>query len=310
MMRVFNIFLIVLCLDALLFGQASKDTLHNDIILRTYIVQEQVPLNRNVIYHVELQWEGPLTRYRISDIGEPVATNLVSNGNGSSNKISTNAEGRTVSTKIITYYFKPVEMGMAYIDGVTIKYEDLFTNQQESLLSGRIGVKIIEPLPDPGEGMDMVKTLSLVLILAAVGASIYFFLQYRKRKEEVLAKSMLDRKEILEDKYLRLLKETVHYKVESIKESVGDLSRLLSSYFLERYQINMTGLSGDKLGEQLKDKRLNEESVLRIIDFYERTEKVKFAGEGIDESDFHRLYDTVELVLEHQKSKRTEKEEV
>jgi hypothetical protein len=305
-MRVLYTILLFACFFVPVFGQASD----NDIILRTYIEQEQVPLNRNVIYHVELQWQGPLTRYKISDIGEPIATNLVSNGNGSSNKIGTDAEGSTVSTKIITYYFKPVEIGMAYIDGVTIKYEDLINNRQESLLSGRIGVKIIEPLPEPGEGIGFSKVLYLLLILVVIGASIYFFLQYKKRKEEALARSLLDTKEILEDKYLRLLKGTIHYKVESIKESVGDLSRLLSSYFFERYQINLTGLSGDKLAEQLKDKNLNEETVGRIIDFYERTERVKFAGEGIDESEFHRLYDTVELVLEHQKLEHTGKEGV
>jgi hypothetical protein len=310
MMRFLFSLVQIISLSMLCIGQTSEDTLHNDIVLRTYIEQEQVPLNRNVIYHVELKWEGPLTRYRISDIGEPMATNLIANGNGSSNKINTDLEGRTVSTKIITYYFKPVEIGMGYIDGVTIKYEDMFTNRQESLLSGRIGVKIIEPVPEPGDGIKISKVLYLFLIIIGIGAGIYFVLQYRKRKEDDYTKSLLDKKESFEDRYLRLMKETIHYKVESIKESVGDLNRLLSSYFLERYQINITGLNMDKITEQLNEKKLDPESVDRIKEFYERTEKVKFAGEGIDESEFHRLYDTVELVLEHQKSQNSEKEGV
>jgi len=92
------------------------------------------------------------------------------------------------------------------------------------------------------------------------------------------------------------------------KESVGDLSRLFSGYFLERLQLNVSGMSGDKLITQLQDKSLIPATIERIKDFFERTEQVKFAGEGIDESEFHRLYDTVELVLEHQKSQYIEKE--
>jgi hypothetical protein len=36
---------------------------------------------------------------------------------------------------------------------------------------------------------------------------------------------------------------------------------------------------------------------------------VKFAGEAITESEFHRLFDTVELILEKQKEVFVEKEE-
>ena len=38
----------------------------------------------------------------------------------------------------------------------------------------------------------------------------------------------------------------------------------------------------------------------RIKDFYAKSNLVKFAGEMVDDSEFHRLYDTIELVLENQ----------
>jgi hypothetical protein len=306
MMRICNFVLITIAMFVPALAQTIADTLHNDITLRTYIEKDAVPLNREVVYHVALQWEGPLTRYKISHIGEPVTTNLVASGNGSSNKINPDAEGRTISTKIITYYFKPIEMGMAYIDGVTIKYTDLFTDRQESLLSGRIGVKIIEPIPESNGGIGRFKLLYILLASCLIIGGVWIALRYKKRRDEAYARSLLDQKESPEEKYLRLLKETIHYRVEGIKESVGDLSRLLSGYFLERYRLNITGLSGEKYTTELKDKVKDEETVARIKDFYERTEKVKFAGEGIDESEFHRLYDTVELVLEHQKLQHTE----
>ena len=302
--------LILIHLSLTGFGQSGADTLENDIVLYTHIEQDQVPLNRNVIYHVQLQWEGPLTRFRINDIGEPVTTNLIANGNGSSNKIGSDSQGRTISTKTITYYFKPVEIDMAYIDGVTIKYEDMLNEHQESLLSGRIGVKIIEPVPEPGAGISLSNIIYFILIAAVIATGLYFVLQYRRRKQEAYTKSLLNKKETLESKYIRLLKDTIHLNVDGIKESVGELSRLLSGYFLERYQMNITGMNSNLLLEHLNEKINDPETVERIIDFYNRTEKVKFAGEGIDESEFHRLYDTVELVLEYQKSQYAEKEEV
>jgi hypothetical protein len=306
MMRIFICILLAACLFVPGWAQTMADTLYNDIDLRTYIEQEAVPLNREVVYHVQLQWEGPLTRYKISNIGEPITTNLIANGNGSSNRINPGSEGRTLSTKIITYYFKPVEMGMAYIDGVTIKYIDQFTGREESLLSGRIGVKIIEPIAETGDGIARSKILYFILVLCIIGGGILIGIRYKKRRDEAYTQSLLNKKETLEEKYLRLLKETIHYRVEGIKESVGDLSRLLSGYFMERYRLNITGSSGEKLIAELQDKLQHQDTTERIVDFYERTEKVKFAGEGIDESEFHRMYDTVELVLEHQKSQHTE----
>ena len=133
------------------FSQSADDTGQSEIQLRTYIEQENIPLNREVIFHIELSWPGDLSRYKISEIVEPTVTNLTTRGSGSSNKVRTDGDGKLKSIKEITFYFRPLEMGMAYIDGVIINYQDTATQKDESLISSRIGVKIIEPLPEPSQ---------------------------------------------------------------------------------------------------------------------------------------------------------------
>jgi hypothetical protein len=60
------------------------------------------------------------------------------------------------------------------------------------------------------------------------------------------------------------------------------------------------GVSTNDLIEILMDKDLPDETIARIKDFYPRADMVKFAAENVDISEFHRLYDTVELVIENQ----------
>ena len=113
------------------FSQSVTDSLESEIRLRTYVESENIPLNREVVYHIELRWQGDLSRYRISEIVEPAVTNLVTRGSGSSNKVRTSANGELISIKEITFYFRPLEMGMAYIDGVIIRYNDTLKDKEE-----------------------------------------------------------------------------------------------------------------------------------------------------------------------------------
>lgn len=129
-----------------LFSQSNQDTSISDISLRTFVENESIALNREVVYIVQLKWQGELSRYKISEILDPDVTNLLIRGSGSSNKVTSNSEGKEISTKEIIYYFKPIEMGMGYINGITIRYEDTYTDKQESLIASRISVKIIDPI--------------------------------------------------------------------------------------------------------------------------------------------------------------------
>ena len=75
---------------------------------------------------------------------------------------------------------------------------------------------------------------------------------------------------------------------------------------MERYHFSVSNLSANDLLDILKEKKLSEESLSRINDYYSKANLVRFAGEAIEDSEFHRLYDSVELLLENQKREITE----
>ena len=160
----FGLFL-CLILSSSIFSQSNQDTSVSDISLLTYVENESVALNREVVYIVQLSWQGELSRYKISDVLDPDVTNLIVRGSGSSNKVITNSDGKEISTKRITFYFRPVEMGMAYINGVTIRYKDTLLDQNESLLAGRISVKIIDPIPGNSSNNILQYVIYAIMIL-------------------------------------------------------------------------------------------------------------------------------------------------
>jgi hypothetical protein len=302
-----KISLLILCsFISLSFSQSVSDSLRNEIKLRTYIENENVPLNREVVYHIELRWKGDLSRYKISEILEPTITNLTTRGSGSSNKVRTDQDGQLISVKEITFYFNPLEIGMAYIDGVTIRYTDQINNNDESLISSRIGVKIVEPLPEPSDSVIPSELIVGFFVLILSALIFYMYLHYRKKKKEAEELALSEIKESLEEKYLRLLKETIHINTDNVKDSLNDLTHLLNGYISERYNIPASNLSLDDLMNVLNDKDLSEENSTRINDYYSKANLVKFAGEGVEDGEFHRLYDAVELFLENQKTETTE----
>lgn len=296
-----SIFLFIIMLPLIGFTQSHFDTTRSDIILRTYVENETVPLNRELVFHVELQWKGDLSKYKISEVPEPMVINLTMRGSGSSNKVNSVSDGTTYSIKRRTFYFRPMEIGMAYVEGVKIKYADTILKREEFLISERIGVKIIDPLPEPGEMKIPSHVLIILVGVFILSITLFFYLRYQKRKKEEQARAQSEVKETVEEKYIRLLKETVHFNTDNIKDSLIDLSNLLSGYISERYNIHTSSISTDQLIKALVEKEISEETIARIKDLYKTANLVKFAGETVNDADFHRLYDTVELILENQK---------
>jgi hypothetical protein len=138
------------------------------------------------------------------------------------------------------------------------------------------------------------------------GFILYFYFHYRRKQKEAAEKARFEIKETVEEKYLRLLKETIHINTDNVRDSLNDLTHLLNGYLSERYHFPVSNLSTNDLLDILKEKELSEEALSRINDYYTKANLVKFAGEAVEDSEFHRLYDTVELLLENQKNITTE----
>jgi len=274
----------------------AADSLQTQIQLRTFLEQEKVPLNKEVVYQVELSWQGPLNRYHIQKIGEPTVSNLKLRGSGSSNRFFVDSTGRPHSLKRITYYFTPVEIGMAYIDGVTIQYEDTRLGQHESLLSQRVGVTITEPLPQPGQGMSAAKLVVLSLVFLFLITLAYFIWRYFKIRKEAQAEE--DTAAVtLEENYLNELKNTVQLGSASADRQFDALTALLFRYLKERLQLSGAALSAE-IEQKIQTYLPDDDIAQKLKTLLERSELSKFARESVSENELHMFYDTTELFLQ------------
>jgi hypothetical protein len=302
------VYVIYLFLLNSLFAQSHQDTSVSDISLRTYVENESVPLNREVVYVVQLTWHGELSRYKISEVLDPDVTNLIVRGSGSSNKVITSTVGKEISTKKITFYFKPIEMGMAYINGITIRYDDTLLDKKESLLASRISVKIIDSIRDNSSN-NFFQYFIYIVALFIVGLGIYLFVLYNKRKKENVLKELENIKETIEEKYLRLLKETIHLAGNNYKEKLHDLTHLIIGYYSEKYSISLSSMSTIDMLKYFEEKEMEQTTYSKIIEFMSKSDLIRFAGNAITESEFHQLYDNVEWILEKNKNDKPEKED-
>ncbi len=182
-MRSYIIIFLITILMTIPCAQPVSDSLRSDIQLRTFIESDNVPLNREVVYHVELRWQGDLNKYQVKEIQEPALINLSTRGSGSSNKVHTTPGGDVQSVKRITFYLIPGEIGMSYIDGLTIRYTDSASGKDASLISSRIGIKIVEPVPEPGSSPWIDFLMWGVILIVVAGGFLYIFNRYQKNKE-------------------------------------------------------------------------------------------------------------------------------
>jgi hypothetical protein len=283
--------LLLFLLSSFLFAQ--NDSLSSEISLKTYLEEDSVPLNQEVVYHVELSWEGDLSRFSIGEIGEPVITNLSLRGSGSSNRITTSKNGKPLSIKRVTYYLKPLSIGMAYIDGLSIQYKENSSAKSETLFAQRIGVKIIDPVASDKDAFMPGTILLWILLIGFLAALAYFIFRYMQRRPKQEADAP---QQSIEEKYLELQSETIHIANRASKENISDMSKLLAGYISEKFAIT-DKVDMPVIKEKLAHLKIEEELIQKISQMYEKAELARFAGEQVDIAEMHMFFDTIEHIL-------------
>ncbi len=272
---------------------AQTDSISSQINLKTILENENVPLNQEIVYHVELSWQGDLDRYKISDIGDPVISNLTLRGSGSSNQLITDPQGNPKSIRRVTYYFKAIEIGMAYIDGLTIQYTDIILDKGETLIAQRIGVKIGPPLENSNDDY-LSGTIILWAMLTGFVLIVAFFVFRYLQRRKVVEKEAPEL--TLEEKYIRLLTDTIHLANGATKANISALTKLLNSYIAEKFSIPGS-VDSNIVKDRLAQLKVSEEIIGKIEIMHSKAELASFAGEKIDLADLHMFYDTIEQVL-------------
>jgi hypothetical protein len=317
-MNISNIYksipVIIICLFYAVNAQQADSLstgLGQNITLNAYVEQSKVPQNRPVILHVELSWPGRLNRYQIEPVSQPMLTNLLLEGSGSENRLITEEDGSLKSLKAVTYRFRPLEMGMAYIDGIVIKYTDHESGEEDRLISQRIMVEITEPLPE--EGGNQLKALSyIVLFVILFGVVAYFLFQFVKKRRMIREDGVPAVS--LPETYLNRLAQEVDPRGTNLAEMIQRLSRIFKEYLENDFHIRIRELSTRELIARLNGLELEDTDKNNLSAVFEKLDQIKFARKDIDPAEFTNIYGTIEGFLLKRKQKlemlqMTEKEE-
>jgi hypothetical protein len=264
------------------------------IQLNTFVESSEVPLNRKVKYHVELSWIGDLSRVRIKPVEQPILTNLLLEGSGSSNKLEPLSDGGFRAVKTITYQFKPVEMGMAYVEGIIIKYEDTVTGAQDELQAQRIMIEIIDSIAE-GSGGGVKAIIYIVLLIIFFGACAYFMARYinkRKMNAEAPPQDIC-----LAQEYLTRISQDVDPKSTNLSEMTSRLSIIFREYLSRDFHLAAREASSQEIIEQLEIKQFDETDLTTMKELFEKFDLIKFAREPVDPAEFSNIYGTIEAFL-------------
>lgn len=292
--------LLIISLSPAAAADSTGASAARQIQLNAYVENSRVPLNRPVVFHVEVSWPGNLSDYQIEPLSQPVLTNLLLEGSGSENRLDPLGAGKYRAVKSITYRFKPLEMGMAYIDGIVVKYTDKATGQQDQLTSQRIMVEIVDPLPEadgPRTGLFIYGIL-LALFFGIVFYSV--FLYFRKRRA---ARSGNLPVTSLPEIFLNRLGQEVDPRGTNLAEMTQKLSRIFREYLDQDFGIPARELSTDEIVERFAQMALEEEEKDKIADVLRRLDLIKFAGKNVDPAEFTTIYGTIETFLIKRKNR-------
>jgi hypothetical protein len=264
------------------------------VSLSAAVEPKVVPLNRNLILRIEVCWEGDLDRIGIGQVTEPVLANLEIIGSGASNRVVALASGQR-AIKEVVYTLRPKSLGMAYIEPVTLSYEDRSTQKVDNLKTQRLAVEIAVAVPDEkghiGAWLLWVGG-GVALLLTAAGLA--WGQVRRKKRTQVAAEPATSPEEC----FLAELRSEGGSQPASTAEGFARLSRLLRRYLAAKYGLRALEETTPELIAELPGIGLDEDLVPRCESLLNMADAVKFSRQEAPPSEFELAYTTVETLLE------------
>jgi hypothetical protein len=279
-------------------GQTDDHSMESGIRLEAFVDQTSVPLNRTIKFTIRLQWQGNLDRYDIHHFDNPIVENLEIIGNASANKVG-EENGQAMAVQEYEYTLKPKSMGMGYVEGMIINYTDVTNNKEFRLITQRMEVKAIDPLPEPGS-KKWVLYLALILLASAAMAVLFIIIKKKKAAASLKKQEAATVQISLEEQFLLTLKNEVNLADPDLDldASYGQVSRLLRRFLNQKF--NIAGLEATTVDvlRSLEQIKVDDRFISDIRDVLTSADLVKFSGTSIERSEFERCYTLVEALLQ------------
>jgi hypothetical protein len=264
---------------------------------------EEIALNRLAVYTLKLKWQGRLSDIEFDPPESPQLSNFKIAGSSSSNWVGVE-NGQPISIKTFEYSLRPEGLGMGYVEGMRVSYLDKGNGEKHSLYTSRVGIKVVDPLPEPDEA-PLGLALTLGLLLCAILVVLIFQFEARAKKKEA-ARWAAEAEKPLEQEFVEELKTTVDINTTDLKEAFAALSKLLRRYLNRRYAIPAQGISTPEVVAAFRPAAASEEQAAQIEEILQTCDLFKFSGEAGEPSRLARVYALTENFLQSNLNRRTD----
>lgn len=267
-----------------------------DIKISTRVDRTTVPLNRTLLLHISLTWQGDPDRYEILDFENPALTNFEIIGTATSNKTEI-VNNKTYTRRDYEFTLKPRELGMGYVEGVIVKYKNRATGKEQSLITQRISLKVTDPVPESHSATHWPPAVLYAALLIIFVGILWFFLVYRKSKKPAME---IEETPPIEETYLKSLKELIDFNNPDLKNGFSQLSKLLRNYLSEKFNLPAKKATTQELIQQMTHQEMDEKLVYQTKEVLSVADEIKFAGGSGSREELEKIYGIVESILEHQ----------
>lgn len=291
-------FILFLSISGLAVAQDSvkvaKQALPEEIKVSTRVDRTSVPLNRTLTLHVSLTWQGDPDRYEISDFENPALTNFQITGTATSNKTEI-VHGKVYTRRDYEFTLKPRELGMGYVEGVIIKYKDRTTGKENTLVTQRIGLKVIDPIRESHSASHWPVEVLYVAFLIILAGILWFFLIYRKSKKSI---PEIEETPPIEETYSKKLKKIIDFDNPDLKGGFSELSKLLRNYLSEKFNLPAKQATTQELLTEMTARELDEKLISQTREVLGVADEIKFSGGSGSREELEKIYGSVESVFE------------
>ena len=268
---------------------AVQEEKNSQITISASVTQTQVPFNRTLTLTVTISWIGSSQRYDSINFDNPAFTNFEIVGTSTTSRTETDQVFKDYS-----YTLKPVELGMGYIESVVVKVRDNILDKEETLVTQRIPVEVIDPVPEPGEKNYNWLIYTLIFMVVVFGMGWVFWRKKRNRNQE----AEQEPQQPIELLYLNELKEQFNLDQPNLSEDFTKLSKLFRRYLTEGFGIRALEATTDELGRALSDTPLEENQITSIREILIRSDEIKFSGVNGSPEELNRFYTLFEGIIE------------
>ncbi len=286
---------LILLINLCLFASEQGKNIKEEISITASTNQTTIPLNRTVDFSITVRWKGGQERYSVEDFDNPNLTDFEIVSTSSSNIVE-DVDGIQYSKKIFSYTLKPIELGMGYVDGVFLKYTDNQTQESNTIVTKRIGIKIIKPIKEVDYSYIIYAVLSFFVVTAAAFSIVFAVKRKRRIERERLEK---EKKVVdLESQYLQIIQNYKPDAAGDLNKFLNEISQALNKYISRKYEFETAGLGKNDIVAGLKEKDVDEGLIEKIDNVIEKSDIYRFSGQTIDLSEYEFIYSLISSIIE------------